>query len=162
MYSNQYACGICTLEIHLLHLNIFPCPHTVGDPVFWRFEVLRVMSLGIQVLCDVTLWQCVTGSWHEGIFCLDLQGSSSPRRLANTGEGVVINWHDSTTLWIVRVASRQVRGGVGGGRLSFDVLETHHRGHCVTFWKTWNLDTVWVITLACRYRPSFCNYHVVS
>ena len=63
MYSNQYLCGICTLEIHFLHLNIFPCPHTVGDPVFSRFEVLRVTSLRIQVFCDVTLWQWVTGSW---------------------------------------------------------------------------------------------------
>jgi hypothetical protein len=41
----------------------------VGDPLFSRFEVLRVMSLRIQVFCDVTLWQWVTGSWcYEGIY----------------------------------------------------------------------------------------------
>jgi len=62
MYSNQYLCGMCILEIHLLYLNIFPCPHTLGDPVFSRFKVLRVMSLRIQVFCDVRLWEWVTGS----------------------------------------------------------------------------------------------------
>ena len=39
----------------------------------------------------------------------------------------MINWYDSITFWTVRVANKQIRGGVGGGQLSFDVLETHHR-----------------------------------
>ncbi len=91
MYSNQYLCGICSLEIHLLYLNIFQCLHIMRDPVFSRFEILRVLSLRIQFFCDVTLWQWVTSSWsYERIYCLDLQWSSSPRRLANTGESVVV------------------------------------------------------------------------
>jgi hypothetical protein len=80
MYSKQCLCGICTLEIYLLHLNFFLRPHTVGDPVFARFEFLRAMFLRIQVFCDVTLCQWVTGSrCYEGIYCLHLRGSSSPR-----------------------------------------------------------------------------------
>jgi hypothetical protein len=55
MYSNKYLGGICALEIHLLHLNIFPCPCRLGDPVFSKFEVLRMTSLRIQFFCDATL-----------------------------------------------------------------------------------------------------------
>jgi hypothetical protein len=131
MYSNQYSRGICTLEIHLLQLNIFPCSHTLGDPVFSRFEVLRMMSLRIQVFCDVTLWQWVTDSWHyEGIYCLDLQGSSSPRRLANAGERVVINWYGSTTLWIVRVASNKSGEVCEGSGCLLKCWESITEWHC--------------------------------
>lgn len=39
----------------------------------------------------------------------------------------MINWYGSTTLCIVRVASKQIMGGVGGAWLTFEVLGTHHR-----------------------------------
>ncbi len=32
-----------------------------------------------------------------------------------------------TTLWMVRVASKKISGGVGGAWLSFEVLGTHHK-----------------------------------
>jgi hypothetical protein len=158
-HSNQYLCRICTLEIHLLQLLIFQCSHTVGNPVFSRFEVFRVMSLRIQVFCDVTLWQWVTGSWlYEGIYCIDIQQSSSTRRLASSGESVVLYWYGDT-FWLVNVASKQIRRVWEGSGCLFKCWDLITRWHCVTFWKTWILDSVRVITLASRYRPYLCNYH---
>jgi hypothetical protein len=84
MNSNQYSCGICTLEIHLLHLNIFPWTHTVGDPLFSRFEVLRVMLLRIQVLCDVNT--LTVGDWFLTLWRNILPWSSRVRQSKKTSQ----------------------------------------------------------------------------